>query len=173
VKTAWATLIAAVLLFSSGCVTRPDWIEATLVTADATGVWEGTVLAPVGVTPGGNPVVRAVLELEQEGPKVKGTLETSFPRLSGPLEERVGGDVFHFKVITHQGEALTGEMTVSGDEMVGVLTAPRWAAGGDTVTTRISLRRVDARPHAPCARARDSKLSHYRNLLFLRGRQKR
>jgi hypothetical protein len=41
VKTAGATLIAAVRLFSSGC-TRPDWIDATLVTVDVTGVWQGT-----------------------------------------------------------------------------------------------------------------------------------
>jgi hypothetical protein len=49
VQTAGATLIAAVLLFSSGC-TRPDWIEATLVTVDVTGVWQGTV--PAGYGPG-------------------------------------------------------------------------------------------------------------------------
>ena len=110
-KTAGATLIAAVLLFSSGCVTRPDWIQATLVTVDVTGVCQGTVPAAAGVTPGGNPTVRAVLELEQEGPKVKGTLETpTFRRLSGPLEGRVGGDVFHFKVINNAGEVVTGEL---------------------------------------------------------------
>jgi hypothetical protein len=118
-----ATLIVAVLVFSGGCVTRPDWIQATLVTADVTGVWQGTVPAPVGLDRG-NPAMRAVLDLEQDGPKVKGKLETPNRRTSGPLEGRVGGDVFHFKVINHFGEVLTGEVTVSGDEMEGQVTVP-------------------------------------------------
>jgi hypothetical protein len=146
VKTAGATLIVAVLVFSSGCVTRPDWIQATLVTADVTGVWQGTVPSPVV-----GPVMRAVLDLEQEGPKVKGKLETPNRRTSGALEGRVGGDVFHFKVINNAGEiAVTGELTVSGDEMEGLVTVPT-STSPTTQTARISLRRVAApsRPLSP------------------------
>jgi hypothetical protein len=141
VKTAWATLIVAVLVFCGGCVPRPDWIEATLVTADVTGVWQGTIPMFVGADRG-NPDMRAVFDLEQEGPKVKGTLETPVRRLSGPLEGRVGGDVFHFKVINNWGEISTGEVTVSGDEMVGDVTLPAWGAGLRSV--RLLLRRVEA-----------------------------
>ena len=70
-QTAGATLIAAVLLFSSGC-TRPDWIESTLVTVDVTGVWQGTVS---GGTRAGGGGPNITLYLEQEGPKVKGRME--------------------------------------------------------------------------------------------------
>ena len=141
-KPAALWLIAAVLVISPGCVKQPDWIESTLVTVDVTGVWEGTALAPLGAS--GNPAVRALLDLEQEGPKVKGRFQTSFGRISGPLEGRVGGDVFHFRVIGGQGETLTGEVTVSGDEMEGLLTVP--SMGGGSQTARISLRRGASPP---------------------------
>ena len=62
VKTAGATFTAAVLLFTCGCVTRPDWIEATLVTVDVSGTWEGRSTSPGGAQR------TATLEL-QEGPK--------------------------------------------------------------------------------------------------------
>jgi hypothetical protein len=68
VKTAGAILIAAVMLLSSGCVTRPDWIEATLVTVDVNGVWQGRETSR-GI---GRPVT---FELHQkEGPNVTGTV---------------------------------------------------------------------------------------------------
>jgi len=108
-------LIAAVLLLTPGCVKQPDWIESTLVTADVTGFWEGTHFGAAG--PGSTlPVGRAVLALKQEGPKVRGKLGAG-GRNSGPLEGRVGGDVFYFKVVNSFAETLTGEVTVSGDEM--------------------------------------------------------
>ena len=44
-KTAWAPLIAGLLMLGVGCVKQPDWIESTLVTVDVTGVWFGTVYA--------------------------------------------------------------------------------------------------------------------------------
>ncbi len=89
VKTAWATFTAAVLLFTCGCVTRPDWIEATLVTVDVSGSWEGRSTSPGGAQR------TATLELHQEGPKVTGTVSlVGFTRDgSGPLEGRVGGDL--------------------------------------------------------------------------------
>jgi hypothetical protein len=95
-KPAALWLIAAVLILSPGCVKQPDWIESTLVTVDVTGVWEGTALSPTAT--GGGTAVRAVLDLEQEGPKVKGTLQFAYARTSGSLEGRVGGDVFHFRL---------------------------------------------------------------------------
>ena len=51
-------------------------------------------------------------------------LSTSFGRASGPLEGRVGGDVFRFSVAGSQSETLTGEVTVSGDEMESLITFP-------------------------------------------------
>jgi hypothetical protein len=90
--------------------------------------------------------VHVILDLEQEGPKVKGTMQIT-PSLgptrgSGPVEGRVGGDVLHFRVITTSGEPLTGELTVSGDEMAGTVTVPTGVAG--LRITPISLRRADA-----------------------------
>jgi hypothetical protein len=144
-KPAARWLIAAALILSPGCVKPPDWIETTLVTADVTGVWEGTV--PFGGGPGGEGSghTRALFDLEQEGPKVKGKLQIggATSRYSGPLEGRVGGDVFHFGVIGGQGERLPGEMTVSGDEMEGTLTIHIFAGPR---TVRIFLRRVASPP---------------------------
>ena len=143
-KTAGATLIAAVLLFSIGC-TRPDWIASTLVTVDVTGVWQGPV--PGGARAGGG-ARNITLNLEQEGPKVKGTMESGDAtgwRGSGPLAGSVGGDTFHFTVVSHGGESSRGELTVSGDEMVGDVTFP---AMEGSRTVRLLLRRVDA-PASP------------------------
>jgi hypothetical protein len=140
------TLIAAVLFLSPGCVKQPDWIESTLVTVDVTGVWEGTAPSPT-LTRGGV-ATRAYFDLEQEGPQVKGKFQLGFApygRFSGPLEGRVGGDVFHFRVIGGQGEISTGEVTVNGDEMEGTLTIPA-DIGGQTM--RVLLRR-SASPSRP------------------------
>jgi hypothetical protein len=58
-------LIAATLLLVSGCA-KTDWIDRTLVTVDVSGTWYGT--SP------GSPVSREIrLELEQQGPVVKGS----------------------------------------------------------------------------------------------------
>jgi hypothetical protein len=138
VKTAWATLIAAVLLFSIGC-TRPDWIEATLVTVDVTGVWQGTVQGGTGP---GVAIRDVTLKLQQEGPKVRGTM--AWTRGSGPLEGTVGGDVFHFTVVSG-GESSGGQLIVSGDEMVGDVT---FRAFEGSRTVRVFLRRADA-PASP------------------------
>src|SRR5262245_10734670 len=112
-------LIAAVLFVSPGCIKQPDWIESTLVTVDVSGVWEGAVsISPGAFGPGVEQ--RAQLELEQESPKVTGMLVFPIP-YSGPLEGRVGGDLFHFRAIASQGVNFTGEVTVSGDEMDGLM----------------------------------------------------
>jgi hypothetical protein len=142
VKTAWATLIAAVLLFSSGCVTRPDWIQATLVTADVTGVWQGTTSIALGGSYGGGDVL---LDLQQEGPRVTGRFQAVGGPFatdrSSPLEGRVGGDVLTFSA-RHSDGVWIGELTVSGDRMEGDI---RGATGR---SVRVSLRRVNA-PESP------------------------
>lgn len=74
-------LITAVLVLSPGCVQQPDWIESTLVTVDVTGVWEGGVTGEGGAR-SVLPSVSALLDLEQEGPKVKGKFQTSNARNS-------------------------------------------------------------------------------------------
>ena len=132
-KIVAGALVAAALAFGFGCA-RPDWIQGTLVTVDVTGVW-------VGSTGKGDREVR--LELEQQGPKVKGYLRPLGPGqgvrmvFEGPVDGTVGGDVFNFRLANG---TTVGEMTVSGDEMRGYLTMGSPA--------QIFLRRVDssARP---------------------------
>ena len=105
-------LIAATLLFATGCA-KPDWIAQTLVTVDVTGTWRGST---------GNGWFQ--LELEQQGPKVKGSVlgtgvrVVAGNRISGPIYGTVAGDVFTFR---QTDGTLTGEMTVNGDEMSGQL----------------------------------------------------
>jgi hypothetical protein len=136
VNTAGATLIAAVLVFSGACVTRPDWIQATLVTVDVTGVWRGTSSVGLGSSAGGD----FLLDLAQEGPKVKGRFQAGGGPMtadrSGPLEGRVGGDVLSFRAQSSD-VVWIGELTVSGDQMEGEI---RGITGR---SIRVSLRRVD------------------------------
>jgi hypothetical protein len=104
-------LLGAVAL--SGC-TKPDWIQQTLVTVDVTGVWVGR---------GGN----ATLTLEQQGPKVTGSVNALagyLGRLSGKIEGSVTGDVLQFKQTSGTDPRIEGELSVSGDEMTG-----RWMVG--------------------------------------------
>jgi hypothetical protein len=99
-------LVAAILLFASGCA-KTDWIDRTLVTVDVTGTWE-TV---------GSSTLR--LELNQQGPNVTGYLRlTGFASTpgSGPIVGSVAGDTFRFRQVNGSGE---GEMTASGDDMTG------------------------------------------------------
>jgi len=137
-KIVAGALVAAALAFGFGCA-RPDWIQGTLVTVDVTGVW-------VGSTGKGDREVR--LELEQQGPKVKGYFRPLGPGLAvhpwfeGPIDGALGGDVFSFRLTNGTME---GDMTVSGDEMTGYVTI------GSPVP--ISLRRLDSsappRPQQP------------------------
>jgi len=128
----WGILVAA-LACGSGCA-RPDWIEQTLVTVDVTGTWQGGV----GGT-GGAGGASYEFFLEQQGPKVKGSVRaygaTLMPggSLSGPIEGTVAGDVFSFR---QTNGALTGETTVSVFDMTGQVSFQ----GAD----RISLRRVNS-----------------------------
>src|SRR5262245_928224 len=133
-KTWWITLLlSATIAVGSGCA-KPDWIQQTLVTADVTGVWVGSMGKP--------PLTTEVrLELQQQGSKVTSNLLPTtthvwgggFEFRPGPLEGTVSGDVFSFKVTTG---AIAGEMTVNGDEMEGYSTI-----GGRSYT---GLRRVES-----------------------------
>jgi len=124
-------LVAALLACASSCA-KPDWIEQTLVTADVTGVWVGSVAR-------GNYLSSEIrLELEQQGPKVTGYLRVNPPHIQygfvdGPVEGTVTGDVFTFR---QTNGVLLGETTVNGDEMRIIMTA------GTRVQT--VLRRVDS-----------------------------
>jgi hypothetical protein len=137
---AWGILVAA-LACGAGCA-RPDWIEQTLVTVDVTGTWQGSVPGP-GVTGGAS----YELVLEQQGPKVKGSVRRSGTMpgvsspgsISGPIEGTVAGDVFSFR---ETNGLLTGETTVSGDEMTGEVSF--------NVVRTITLRRVSS-PSRPKA----------------------
>jgi len=130
---AWGILVAA-LVCGAGCA-RPDWIEQTLVTVDVTGTWQGSVVHPAG---------SSLLEftLEQQGPKVKGSVrasgvvQTAAGPISGPIEGTVAGDALSFRQTTG---SLRGEMTVSGDEMTGLVSGPLFSARPMTLR-RVSLR---------------------------------
>ena len=95
-------LIAVALAFGSGCA-RTDWIDRTLVTVEVTGVWSGKAYianAESGL------IVDVRLELQQEGPKVKGSIRPSgsIPwgsldrsPTAGSIEGTVAGDVLEFR----------------------------------------------------------------------------
>jgi hypothetical protein len=126
-------LIVATLLFVLGCV-KQDWIDRTLVTVDVTGTWSGYTGGGSGAVGSG---VDFRLELEQHGSTVKGRFAGGWGnsgRLGdGPIEGTVAGDVFRFKET--RGSGFEGELTVSGDEMTGVVSF--WGQ------RRLSLRRTD------------------------------
>jgi len=129
-------LMAAALATGSSCA-RPDWIDRTLVTVDVTGVWSGEIAQS-----GSMSHRELYLELKQEGPKVTGNVRVPFfSVLSGPIEGTVMGDRFEF---SQSNAGMSGEMTVSGDEMKG-------RAHGNYVEGPIFLRRVDSssRPTSP------------------------
>jgi hypothetical protein len=119
--------LIALLIVVSGCA-RSDWIDRTLVTVDVTGTWEG---AAAKTTHG-----IFQLWLEQQGSRVKGQIRNvgSCSFGAGPVEGSVAGDVFSFR---QSNGPLTGEMTVSGDEMSG-------GGSGGCGQFQITLRRVNA-----------------------------
>src|SRR5262245_3544803 len=116
----WVVLFAVALTLVSGCA-KKDWIDRTLVTVDVTGTWVGSSNRPAG---GSTTSFEARLELEQQGPKVKGKvflIGSGVPAAltgapSGPIEGTVTGDVFSF---SQTNGVIVGEMTVDGDEMRG------------------------------------------------------
>ena len=131
----WAFIVAALALVS-GCA-RTDWIDRTLVTVDVTGVWTGRAYIPHAVT---GLIIDMRLELQQEGPKVKGSIRPSgsIPwrtldpsPASGAIEGTVAGDVFEFKETDGH---LAGRLTVGGDEMTGEVV--------ETATYQVLLRRA-------------------------------
>ena len=119
-QTIARVILVAALASGSGCATPPDWIQRTLVTVDVTGHWHGATLA--GSATQFRPEVW--LDLQQEGPKVKGFIvwrdfEGSGSRRSnspGSIEGTISGDVFSFKQTDGPGR---GELTVRGDDMTG------------------------------------------------------
>lgn len=123
-----AMILVPVLALGSGCA-RTDWVQSTLVTVDVTGQWRD-VGGDLDVT------------LAQQGSKVTGsmTLRGSFTTasgtVSGVIEGQVAGDIFRFKQTGGVDIGANGEMTVSGDEMRGLV---RWTAGRRDMT----LRRID------------------------------
>ena len=98
------------LVVASGCAQK-DWIDRTLVTADVTGAWRGTMTTP------GVAASNVVMTLEQRGAKVTGQLKYDvFSERSGPVEGTVSGDVFRFRSLRGQP---TGDLLVNGEEMSG------------------------------------------------------
>ena len=127
-KFTYQLLIAATLLFATGCA-KQDWIDRTLVTVDVTGTWEGA--------PAGSGYGAFQLSLEQHGSQVKGRVRhvgasQACVSVAGPLEGSVAGDVFSFK---QTNASVTGEMRVRGDEMSG-------GGAGSCGQFQITLRRV-------------------------------
>ncbi len=121
-------ILVAALACGLGCA-RFDWIDRTLVTVDVTGAWEGTT-RPSSVD--------IQLNLEQQGPKVKGFIRWGagpcyFTR-EGSIEGTVSGDVFSFR---QTNAPLTGQVTVRGDEMSG-------GGNGGCGNFPITLRRVNS-----------------------------
>ena len=107
-------IVAGTLLLGAACAPRRDWIEATLVTVDVSGVWSGDGPNFPG---SGVPIV---LELTQEGSKVAGSMRIGgyWGHYGGRVEGRVTGDLFQFSHLSHP---IKGEATVDGDEMKGQL----------------------------------------------------
>jgi hypothetical protein len=126
--------VAAGFLSGSGCASRPDWIESTLVTVDVSGIWSGAAAGPPGLD------VPFVLELIQEGAKVTGSMRITgyFGRYGGPVEGRVIGDRFQFRQLSN---TIDGEATVDGDQMKGRL---QWWSAGE-----FRLQRIERSPTRP------------------------
>ena len=137
-KTIAGMLITVALTLGSGCA-RSDWIERTLVTVDVTGVWAGTMVTSGGVGAAVQYSHPVRLELEQVGPKVRGSIQASGINSqlpvgwnAGPIDGTVAGDVFELR---QTNGILSGELTVSGDEITGRIK-------GGATTFRTVLQRV-------------------------------
>ena len=125
-------LIAATLALGSGCA-KQDWIDRTQVTVDVTGTWD-LVGFPAATS----------LELEQQGSTVKGFIRSGgvAASIAGPIVGTVAGDVFRFSKT--RGDVV-GELTVSGDEMTGVVSRANLGdQAGAGLPRPVSLRRVDS-----------------------------
>ena len=142
-RAIWAFVATALVLVSCA---QQDWIDRTLVTEDVSGVWTGKAYIAHAVT---GLIVDVRLELEQQGPKVKGSMRPSgsIPWRSldpspatGPIEGTVAGDRFGFREVNAH---ITGQLTIGGDEMKGEVV--------ENVAYRVELRRtsVSTGPAAP------------------------
>jgi hypothetical protein len=122
-------ILVAALACGLGCA-RSDWIDRTLVTVDVTGAWEATTSFTGGVN--------FQLNLEQQGPQVKGVIRFGahpcYPNRAGSIEGTVSGDVFSFR---QTNASLTAQVTVRGDEMSG-------GGNGGCGNFPITLRRVNS-----------------------------
>ena len=115
--TRFMPLMLIVVCACMGGCAKPDWIQDTLVTVDVTGTWVGSI-NPTGAS------LAVRLELEQNGPKVTGSLRVMSAGTSGgtgtlgsgPIEGTVSGDVLSVK---RTNGSFSAEMSVSGDEMTG------------------------------------------------------
>jgi hypothetical protein len=99
--------VGLVLVITSGCAARADWIGRTLVTVDVTGRWVGTWDTP---TQAG----ACTMTLQQIGPKATGDISVTGQvsgSFSGPIEGTVRGDVLTF---TRPEGQLRGEVSVAG-----------------------------------------------------------
>ena len=131
-------LVAVVLAVGLGCA-KSDWIDRTLVTENVSGSWYGKMGSPTAA--GGNRE-DFWLTLKQEGSKVTGQFRSSGRLASwmtsdGTIEGTMAGDLFKF---TDVRRTITGEFTVSGDEMTGQLRG-----------TPSVLHRVESSPVPPPA----------------------
>jgi len=125
-KSSIILILMVILVVGVGCA-KPDWIQQTLVTVDVTGTWQGST------TDGWFEFV-----LQQQGAKVTGSvlvrgLRGSGNNISGPIDGAMAGDVFSFRQTNGN---LTGETTVTGDEMSGQVRV--------LSRNQILLRRVDS-----------------------------
>jgi len=78
--------------------------------------------------------------LEQQGSTVKGVIRFHGNAAdAGPIDGMVAGDVFRFK---DKRGGVEGELTVSGDEMTGLMSGR--AGMGVGGSRSISLKRVDS-----------------------------
>jgi len=120
-KSTARVLTAALLVLVGGCA-GTDWIDRTLVTVDVTGVWSGRAYIAHATT---DVLIDVRLVLEQDGPKVKGSITPSGsipwrvsdrPPTEGRVDGTVAGDVFAFREANGH---ISGHLTVNGDEMSG------------------------------------------------------
>ena len=85
-NTSVRAILVAVLACQLGCAPT-DWVKETFA-VDVTGTWRSTT--------GG----LLELALEQDGPKVRGSMRLvglpGVSNLSGPVDGAVSGDTFHF-----------------------------------------------------------------------------
>jgi len=131
-----ARVLLGLAIASTIACAQKDWIDRTLVTENVTGSWYGKMGAQGGFPDD------IWFTLKQEGGKVTGEFRTSgrlasWMTIEGALEGTVTGDVFKFN---DTRRTITGELTVSGDEMHGQLGR-----------FRTDLRRVESPSATPSA----------------------